>query len=75
LQQDKISIHESSFPYKSHRERFNETRFETLNGKALKKVERLVNQNGSINISGQYGSIEINEEDLFLHNLVIWSTR
>jgi hypothetical protein len=47
----------------SQREIFNESRFGTLNGKALKKAERLVNQNGGINISGQYGSIEINEED------------
>jgi len=34
-----------------------------LKGQALKKAEKLVNENGGINIPGEYGSLEIDEKD------------
>jgi len=34
-----------------------------LKGKALKKAERLVNKQGSISTSREYGSISIDEKD------------
>lgn len=37
--------------------------FRTLKGKALRKAEKVVDKYGGINISGVYGSIEIDERD------------
>jgi hypothetical protein len=35
----------------------------TLKGAALKKAKRAIGRNGSLNMSGFYGSIEIDESD------------
>jgi hypothetical protein len=37
-----------------------------LKGTALAKAAKLLNQNGGINISGEYGSIEIDEKEFIL---------
>jgi hypothetical protein len=44
-------------------DRLNKREYGELKGKALSKAERIVNKYGGINISGQYGSIEIDERD------------
>jgi hypothetical protein len=36
-----------------------------LKGAALAKAAKLLNQNGGINISGEYGSIKIDERDFY----------
>jgi hypothetical protein len=43
--------------------RINNRLYGTLKGQALKKAEKLVNENGGINIPGEYGSLEIDEKD------------
>ena len=43
--------------------RLNNRLYGTLKGQALKKAEKLVNENGGINIPGEYGSLEIDEKD------------
>jgi hypothetical protein len=43
--------------------RLNNRLYGTLKGQALKKAEKLVNENGGINSSGEYGSLEIDEKD------------
>jgi hypothetical protein len=42
---------------------FNKRQFGSLKGNALTKARSIVDKYGAINISGIYGSIEINEED------------
>ena len=49
--------------------RINNTKYGTLSGNALKKARRIVNQNGGINISGEYGSIEIDEKEFHLRKM------
>lgn len=44
-------------------ERLNEGEWGMLKGKALRRAERIVDKYGAINISGIYGSIEIDEKD------------
>jgi hypothetical protein len=44
-------------------ERFNRRQFGSLKGNALTKARSIVDKYGAINISGVYGSIEIDEED------------
>ena len=44
-------------------ERLNEGTCGILKGKALRKAKRIVDRYGAINISGFYGSIEIDEKD------------
>jgi hypothetical protein len=41
----------------------NKREFGYLKGAALKKAERIVDKLAGINISGEYGSIEIDESD------------
>jgi hypothetical protein len=43
--------------------RLNDRVYGTLKGNALIKARQLVNREGGISTSGEYGSIEINEED------------
>jgi hypothetical protein len=43
--------------------RLNKRQLGYLKGKALRKAERIVDKNGGINISGEYGSIEVDEQD------------
>ncbi len=43
--------------------RLNNRLYGTLKGQALKKAQKLVDSQGSISTSGEYGSIEISEED------------
>ena len=47
-------------------QRLNKRVAGTLKGNALKKAEKIVDKYGMINMSGEYGSIEVNEDDLFL---------
>jgi hypothetical protein len=44
-------------------ERLNKRQSGTLKGKALRKAEKIVDTHGAINMSGIYGSIEIDEKD------------
>ena len=44
-------------------DRLNKRVMSTLRGAALKKAKRMINRNGSLNLSGIYGSIEIDEND------------
>ena len=44
-------------------ERLNKRQFVLLKGAAYRKAERIVERYGGINVSGQYGSIEIDEKD------------
>ena len=44
-------------------DRINKRKYGWLKGKAYKKALKVVEQNGAINISGEYGSIEIDEDD------------
>ena len=44
-------------------ERFNKRQFGSLKGNALTKARSIVDKYGAINISGIYGSIEIDEND------------
>ena len=44
-------------------DRLNKRQYGELKGKALRKAERIVNKFVGINISGQYGSISIDEAD------------
>jgi hypothetical protein len=44
-------------------ERFNKRQLGSLKGNALTKARSIVDKYGHINISGVYGSIEIDEED------------
>ena len=44
-------------------DRLNKRVMGTLRGAALKKAKRMINRNGSLNLSGIYGSIEIDESD------------
>ena len=43
--------------------RLNKHVYGSLKGKALTKARRIVDKYGAINMSGLYGSIEINESD------------
>jgi len=43
--------------------RLNKRVMGTLRGAALKKAKRLINRNGSLNLCGIYGSLEIDESD------------
>ena len=43
--------------------RLNDRQFGSLKGKAQRKAERIVDRYGAINMSGFYGSIEIDEKD------------
>jgi hypothetical protein len=47
--------------------RLNERDYGTLRGNALIKARQLVNREGRINISGEYGSIKISESDFIPH--------
>jgi hypothetical protein len=44
-------------------ERFNKRQLGSLKGNALTKARSIVDKYGAINMSGIYGSIEIDEED------------
>jgi hypothetical protein len=44
-------------------DRLNKRQFGFLKGKALRKAESIVDRYGVINISGVYGSIEIDQND------------
>lgn len=44
-------------------ERLNERTFGHLRGRALRKAEKIVDREGSISMSGVYGSIIIDEKD------------
>jgi hypothetical protein len=44
-------------------DRLNKRVMGTLRGAALSKANRVINRNGSLNLSGIYGSIEIDESD------------
>lgn len=44
-------------------ERLNKRVRGTLNGAALRKAKRVIDRNGSLNMSGIYGSIVIDEKD------------
>ncbi|SRR6266496_320571 len=44
-------------------DRLNNRIYGTLKGKALKKAEKLVNENGNLSTSGEYGSLKIREDD------------
>lgn len=44
-------------------ERFNQRVYGDLEGAALRKAEKIVNKEGGINISGEYGSIKIDESE------------
>ena len=44
-------------------DRLNRRVLGSLSGKALKKAQKLVSKNGGINISGEYGSLLVSEED------------
>jgi hypothetical protein len=48
-------------------DRLNKRVMGTLRGAALRKAKRLINRNGSLNLSGIYGSLEIDERD-FISN-------
>ena len=43
--------------------RLNKRVMGTLKDAALKKANRMIDRNGSLNMSGIYGSIEIDERD------------
>lgn len=45
------------------RERLANREFGRLKGKAMEKAYNVVMENGELNISGEYGSIEIDDED------------
>ena len=44
-------------------DRLNRRVLGSLSGKALKKAQKLVSENGGTNISGEYGSLLVSEED------------
>jgi hypothetical protein len=44
-------------------ERLQRRVFGRLKGAALKEVYRIVGDNGGLDISGEYGSLEINDDD------------
>jgi hypothetical protein len=44
-------------------DRLNRRVLGSLSSKALKKAQKLVSENGGINISGEYGSLLVSEED------------
>jgi hypothetical protein len=44
-------------------DRLNRRVLGSLSGKALKNAQKLVSKNGGINISGEYGSLLVSEED------------
>jgi hypothetical protein len=44
-------------------DRLNRRVLGSLSGKALKNAQELVSKNGEINISGEYGSLLVSEED------------
>jgi bisphosphoglycerate-dependent phosphoglycerate mutase len=44
-------------------QRLNERVYGYLTGKALRQARKVVDSNGMINVSGEYGSIEIDEKD------------
>jgi hypothetical protein len=44
-------------------DRLNRRVLGSLCGKALKKAQKLVSENGRINISGEYGSLLVSQED------------
>lgn len=48
--------------------RLNNRIFGTLKGKALRLAKRVIDREGRINISGCYGSIEIDEKDFVAIN-------
>ena len=51
------------FWYTVNTNRLNNRIYGTLKGKALRKAQKLVNENGGISTRGEYGSIEIDEKD------------
>jgi len=44
-------------------ERLNKRTWGHLKGRALQKAKRIVDKNGSISTSGEYGSIEVDERE------------
>jgi hypothetical protein len=49
-------------------ERLNKRVYGNLKGRGLQKAKRIVDRFGGINISGEYGSIEIDEKDFVPNN-------
>jgi hypothetical protein len=44
-------------------DRLNKRVMSTLKGEGLRKAKKVIDRNGSLNMSGIYGSIEIDETD------------
>jgi hypothetical protein len=59
----KMAFFSPSVPNEALNDRLNEGTRGTLRGRGLKKEEKIVDENGAINISGFYGSVEIDERD------------
>jgi hypothetical protein len=59
----KLDVEQMLFWKDAPSERLSKRVMGTLTGAALEKAKRVINRNGSLNMSGIYGSIEMDETD------------